>query len=173
MLGGVVLVVALLSALLGFGLTRDPSVLRSPLIGHLAPDFSLPLLDGPGSVRLSSLRGQVVVVNFWASWCRECRVEHPALQAAWQRFRDQGVVFVGIPFQDSPSASVAYAREMGGGWPLLSDPSSATALAYGVYGVPETFFIDPRGRIAGKQVGPVAYEFLTDQVTALLEERSS
>jgi cytochrome c biogenesis protein CcmG/thiol:disulfide interchange protein DsbE len=172
-LAGVVAAVALLTSLFAFGLSHDPTVLTSPLIGRVAPAFSLRRLDGSGTVRLSELRGQVVVVNFWASWCRECRVEHPSLEAAWQRFQDQGVVFVGIPFQDSPSASAAYAKAMGGGWPLLSDPASTTALAYGVYGVPETFFIDARGRIAAKQVGPASYEMLTDQVTRLLEERTS
>lgn len=170
---GVVGAVALLTALLGFGLSRDPTRVRSPLIGGVAPEFSLPMLQGPGSVRLADLRGQVVVVNFWASWCRECRIEHPELAAAWSRFRDQGVVFVGIPFQDSPSDSIAYAEELGGGWPLLSDPSSDTALAYGVYGVPETFFIDASGRVAAKQIGPVTYELLTELVTGLLEKRSS
>jgi cytochrome c biogenesis protein CcmG/thiol:disulfide interchange protein DsbE len=169
---GVIGAVALVAALLGFGLSRDPTELRSPLVARAAPGFSLPTLDGTGSVRLADLRGQVVVINFWASWCAECRVEHPALEAAWERFRDQGVVFLGVPFQDSPSASKAYAAEMGGDWPLLSDPSSTTALAYGVYGVPETFFVDAAGRVASKRVGPVSYGQLIDEVGRLLEERS-
>jgi cytochrome c biogenesis protein CcmG, thiol:disulfide interchange protein DsbE len=170
---GVVGAVALVAALLGFGLSRDPTRLRSPLVAKAAPDFSLPTLDGGDTVRLSNLRGQVVVLNFWASWCQECRVEHPALQAAWDRFRDQGVVFLGVPFQDAPSASKRYAAAMGGDWPLLSDPSSSTALAYGVYGVPETFFIDARGRVAAKRVGPVSYDQLIDEVSRLVEQRSA
>jgi cytochrome c biogenesis protein CcmG/thiol:disulfide interchange protein DsbE len=112
------------------------------------------------------------VLNFWASWCAECEIEHPALAAAWDRFRDQGVVFLGVPFQDAPSASRAYAARTGGDWPLLSDPSSSTALAYGVYGVPETFFIDARGRVASKQVGPVSYDRLIAEVGRLMEQRS-
>ena len=171
--GGVVAAVALVASLLAFGLSRDPTQLRSPLVAKAAPDFALPTLDGGRTVRLADLRGQVVVLNFWASWCAECRVEHPALQAAWDRFRDQGVVFLGVPFQDAPSASKAYAAAVGGDWPLLADPSSSTALAYGVYGVPETFFIDARGRVASKHVGPVSYEQLIDEVSRLLEERAS
>ena len=168
LLGGVAGGIGLLSALLGFGLSKDPTQIRSPLVGRPAPGFSLSMLDGSRSVRLSDLRGQVVVVNFWASWCAGCRIEHPALLAAWQRYRDRGVVFVGIAFQDQPSASRAYLEEMGGDWPELADPASGTAIAYGVYGVPETFVIGPDGRVAYKQVGAVAYDVLTGEIEHLL-----
>lgn len=165
---GVGLVVAMLSALLAFGLTRDPTAVRSPLIGRAAPDFSLPTLHGDRTVALSELRGHVVVINFWASWCGPCREEHPDLAAAWQRYRDQGVVVLGISFQDAPAAARAYVRELGGGWPLVVDRGSRTALAYGVYGVPETFFIGRDGRVASKTVGPVSYETLTTEISRLL-----
>src|SRR6266498_2341812 len=93
MTGSAVIVgVGLLAALFGFGLGRDPSVIRSPLLGRRAPDFALRTLDGSRWVRLADLRGQVVVVNFWASWCAACREEHPALTAAWDRYSDQGVL---------------------------------------------------------------------------------
>jgi cytochrome c biogenesis protein CcmG/thiol:disulfide interchange protein DsbE len=173
LVGAVAASVAVLTSLLSFGLKRDPALIRSALILRRAPVFALPTLDGRGAVRLSDLRGQVVVVNFWASWCVDCRIEHPALATAWARYRDQGVVFLGIPFQDSPADSRAYIRELGGGWPVLSDPGERTALAYGVYGVPETYFIAPDGRIAHKEVGPVTYELLTDQITRLLKKASS
>jgi cytochrome c biogenesis protein CcmG/thiol:disulfide interchange protein DsbE len=172
LIGAVAASVAVLTSLLSFGLRRDPSLIASPLTLRRAPAFTLPTLDGSGAVRLSDFRGQVVVVNFWASWCVDCRVEHPALAVAWQRYRDQGVVFLGIPFQDAPADSRVYVRELGGGWPVLSDPGERTALAYGVYGVPETYFIGPDGRIAHKQVGPVTYELLTDQITQLLKTES-
>jgi cytochrome c biogenesis protein CcmG/thiol:disulfide interchange protein DsbE len=110
----------------------------------------------------------VVVVNFWASWCAECRVEHGALAAAWDRYRDQGVVLLGVPFQDRSSASAAYVDKYGGDWPQLTDPEERTALSYGVYGVPETFVIGPDGRVAAKRVGAVSYQWVTDQVERLL-----
>lgn len=168
-LGGV----ALLTLLLSFGLSRDPTVIRSALIGRRAPDFALRTLDGSGTVRLSDLRGKVVVINFWASWCADCRIEHPNLAGAWQRYRDSGMVLLGVAFQDRPSASRAYLAEFGGDWPQLSDPGSRTALAYGVYGVPETFVIGADGRVAFKQIGPVSYDRLSEQITALLPGSSS
>jgi cytochrome c biogenesis protein CcmG/thiol:disulfide interchange protein DsbE len=165
--------IGLLSSLLGFGLSHDPNVIKSPLVGRPAPTFSLQMLNSSEVVRLSDLRGQVVVVNFWASWCAGCRIEHPALLAAWQRYRDRGVVLVGIPFQDRPSASTAYIAQYGGDWPELDDPASATAIAYGVYGMPETFVIGPDGRVAYKQVGAVSYEVLAGQIDLLLAGGSS
>jgi len=165
--------VALLTGVLGFGLTRDPRAVPFRLAGESAPEFSLRTLDGDRTVRLADLRGRVVAVNFWASWCAPCKVEHPALGAAWERYRDRGVVLLGIPFQDDPAASRAYVEEQGAGWPILADPRSRTGLAYGVYGVPETVFIGRDGRIAGKVVGPVRYEELTRWFDRLLEEGGS
>jgi cytochrome c biogenesis protein CcmG/thiol:disulfide interchange protein DsbE len=167
-LGMVVAVVALVAALLSFGLGRDPTAIRSPLVGRPAPDFALRTLDGAGSVRLADLRGQVVVLNFWASWCSDCRVEQPALDAAWDRFRDAGVVLVGVDFQDSPSDAIAYVAETRTTWPVLADPGSHTALAYGVYGIPETFFIGPDGRVQAKRVGALSYDQLVQEISRLL-----
>ncbi len=169
--GAVAIAVALVGSLLSFGLSRDPAVIRSPLIGRPAPDFALRTLDGSGTIRLSDLRGQVVVINFWASWCRDCRVEHPALTAAWQRYRDSGAVVLGVAFQDRKEDSAAFARELDIGYPLLQDADSRTALAYGVYGIPETFFVSPDGRVAHKHIGAVPYEVLSGQITRLLNER--
>src|SRR5919197_4305700 len=96
MVGAVVGGVVLLTLLLSFGLSRDPTLIRSALIGRPAPGFSLQTLDGSDTVRLSDLRGQVVVVNFWASWCADCRIEHSSLVTAWERYRDRGVVVLGV-----------------------------------------------------------------------------
>src|SRR5438128_2090681 len=94
---GVVISLTLpVTALFALGLKRDPNVINSPLVGHPAPAFVLRTLDGSRIIRLSDLRGQVVVLNFWASWCAACREEHPNLLAAWDRYRDHGVVLVGI-----------------------------------------------------------------------------
>ena len=170
-LGAVIGGVTLLTALFAFGLGRDPSVIRSPLVGRRAPDFTLRTLDGSRTVRLSELRGQVVVLNFWASWCAACREEHPSLRAAWERYRDKGMVLVGIDFQDRKQPALAFAREMGGDWPLVEDPGGRTALDYGVYGVPETFFIGRDGVVSYKRIGASSYELLTDQIQRLLDAR--
>ncbi|MGH2572616.1 MAG: TlpA family protein disulfide reductase [Actinomycetota bacterium] len=168
MVAVVMAAVVLVASLLAFGLSRDPTLIGSPLVGRRAPDFALPTLEGGRTVRLSDLRGQVVVVNFWASWCAACREEHPNLLGAWERYRDHGVVLVGIDYQDSRRAALDYMAELGGDWPVLDDPGGRTALAYGVYGVPETFFIARDGVIAYKRVGASSYELLTEQIQGLL-----
>jgi cytochrome c biogenesis protein CcmG, thiol:disulfide interchange protein DsbE len=167
--GGVFGGVLLLTALLAFGLSRDPTIIASPLIGKPAPGFALRTLDGGGIVRLSDFHGQVVVVNFWKSTCAACYVEHPALLAAWNRYRDQGVVVVGVDFEDTIGGARRFAQSQGGDWPLVVDRDSRAVLAYGVTGPPETFFIGRDGRVAYKQIGPVDYGLMTDQITKLLE----
>jgi cytochrome c biogenesis protein CcmG/thiol:disulfide interchange protein DsbE len=167
--GGVVAGVLVLTALLSYGLSRDPSIIRSPLIGKPAPEFALRALVGGQVVRLSDFRGQVVVVNFWKSTCAACYVEHGALLAAWNRYRDRGVVVIGVDFEDTLDGARGFARSQGGDWPLVVDRDGRTVLAYGVTGPPETFFIGRDGRVAHKQIGPVDYELMTDQLTALLE----
>lgn len=166
---GVFGAVCLVTLVLAFGLSRDPLAHPSSLEGHPAPDFTLTTLDGSRAVHLAALKGQVVVVNFWASWCAECHAEHPALADAWDRYRDQGVVFVGISFQDSVSAASAYAQAQAVSWPLLADPTSSTGLAFGISGVPETVVIARDGRVASKLVGPVTYPTLTERITPLLD----
>jgi cytochrome c biogenesis protein CcmG/thiol:disulfide interchange protein DsbE len=143
-------------ALFAFGMTRDPKSIPSPLPGRTAPAFALQVMGARDSVRLASLRGQVVVVNFWASWCLECRDEHETLQEAAALYTPKGVKFYGVLYNDSPENGQGYIAEMGGqAYPTLLDPRTRTAIDFGVYGVPETFFIGPDGRVAFKQVGPV------------------
>jgi cytochrome c biogenesis protein CcmG/thiol:disulfide interchange protein DsbE len=160
------------AVLLASGLGRDPRALPSELIGGSAPVFSLPELGGQGDIS-GPLEGQVVVVNFWASWCLECHKEHPALAAAWDRYRERGVVFVGVVFEDAEGPALAYASEQGGDWPLVMDPGSRTAIAYGVFGVPETFVIAPDGTIAAKTVGEVTYTWLTEEIDRALRTEVS
>ena len=156
--------VAAFSLLLASGLGGDPADRPSELDGEPAPSFSLPVLGGGGTLDLESLRGQVVVLNFWASWCRPCREEHPALLATWERYRERGVVLVGVGFQDTEEGALEYAEEQGGDWPLVADPGSRTAIDYGVFGIPETFVIAPDGTIVAKTVGAVTYEWLEDHI---------
>jgi cytochrome c biogenesis protein CcmG/thiol:disulfide interchange protein DsbE len=163
--------VGLLALLFAFGLRHDPNYVRSAVVGHPAPAFDLPMLNGPGTLDLAGLKGKVVVLNFYASWCVDCRIEHQNLAAAWSRFRDQGMVLVGVPFTDRLGDSRAFARELGMDWPLVQDPGSRTAISYGVYGPPETFLISSAGVIACKVIGPVSFATLSDQIGRLLSKR--
>lgn len=133
----------------------DPGLVESPLIGEPAPGFDLPTLDGEAAVSMADLTGQVVVVNFFASWCLECRLEHDDLVATANSFAGRGVQFVQIGYQESPEASLAYLEEAGRSDATfyLADPGSRTAIAYGVFGIPETFFIDNEGIVVGKIIG--------------------
>ena len=94
---------------------------------------------------LSKLRGQVVVVNFWASWCTECHDEQDALDQTWQRYRDSGVVVLGVDFEDTSDGARDYMHQSGLTYPVVEDKDSKTALAYGIRGIPETFLIDRTG----------------------------
>lgn len=133
----------------------DPGLVESPLIGQPAPHFDLPTLEGADTVALSDMDGDVVVVNFFASWCLECRSEHADLMATAEAFADRGVRFVQISYQEDPEASLSYLEEEGKTETTyyLADPGSRTAIAYGVFGIPETYFIDPDGIVAGKIIG--------------------
>jgi cytochrome c biogenesis protein CcmG/thiol:disulfide interchange protein DsbE len=166
-LGGIVVAVGSIALLLGFGLTHDPNAVPSTLVGKPAPAFNLATIDGSQRIQLAALRGQVVIVNFWASWCVACQTEQPALEDAFNRYRDRGMVLVGISFQDSATDARAYASRNGIPWPLLSDPESSTGLAYGVTGLPETYFIGPDGRVGHKQVGLVTTPLINSEVRRL------
>jgi cytochrome c biogenesis protein CcmG/thiol:disulfide interchange protein DsbE len=127
----------------------------SPLLGEQAPAFELAPLEGGEPVALADLEGDIVVVNFFASWCLECRNEHDAITSTADAFADEGVTFVQIGYQESPPASLDYLELAGRSEAAfyLADPGSRTAIAYGVFGIPETFFIDPDGVVVGKIIG--------------------
>ena len=164
---------AAFALLLAASLGRDPRALPSELVGEPAPAFTLSDLGGGGQLSLADLRGQVVVVNFWASWCLECRDEHPALDAAWNRYRERGVVFVGVLFEDTVQDGAKFADAFQIDWPLVDDPGSRTAIDFGVFGVPETFVIARDGTVVDKRVGPVDYPWLTDTIEEALRSPGS
>jgi len=157
------LAILLLIGLLAYGFTRDPRYIDSPLIGRPAPTFTLTLIDGK-NVRLQDLRGKVVFLNFWASWCPPCRAEAKDLEAAWQRFKDQDIVFVGINIQDKEPNAIDYINEFGITFPNGRDATGRIAVDYGVWGIPETFFIDTEGRITYKHVGSLGSPTITTKL---------
>jgi cytochrome c biogenesis protein CcmG/thiol:disulfide interchange protein DsbE len=167
-LGLVVVAVAVVAAFLGSGLERDRAIAASPLIGQPAPTFELAGLNGP-PVDLSDLRGQVVVMNFWASWCAECRIEQDALDRTWQRFQDSGVVVLGVNFQDQTEDARRYLAEAGTEYPAVRDAESSVSLAYGLRGVPETFLVDAQGVVVERFIGPVDEQVLEDRIQTLLD----
>ena len=167
-----------LIALFAFGFTRNPAEITSPLPGRQAPPFTLavlhpgegPLARSPGdTIRLSDLAGKVVVVNFWASWCLPCRTEHAALSEAARYYADKQTQFIGVLYNDQPAAGLGWIAEMGGmTYPGVTDVESRTAIDYGLYGVPETFIIDPKGRVAYKNLGPVTASVLRRVIDSVL-----
>ncbi|MQA13500.1 MAG: redoxin domain-containing protein [Pseudonocardiaceae bacterium] len=163
-----------IGAVFGARLGTDPTLVDSPLIGQPAPTREVPYLEQPGAMSLADLRGQVVVVNFWASWCVPCREEHPALVAAARDYRSAGVTFVGVNYQDGRDSAVGFLDELGRGGPnyrYVTDPGSRLALDFGVFGVPETYFIDRQGRIAAKITGASSYPVLARVLDAVLAGR--
>ncbi len=154
-------------ALLAYGLTRDPLIVESPLPGRAAFEFSAETLDG-GTISLSDLKGKVVVLNFYASWCVACIDEHRVFVDAERYYTGRDYQMLGIVYQDEPQNARRWMERMGGSWPSLLDPASRIAIDYGVYGVPETYFIGRDGLVAHKQIGPVNSMLMRRLVDSLL-----
>ncbi|QDF04754.1 TlpA family protein disulfide reductase [Myxococcus xanthus] len=164
-LGFVVLCAGLLFVLFkGFG--RNPHEVPFMMKGKPAPDFALRALDSGEKVSLADLKGRPVVINFWASWCGPCRVEHPVLEWGARQYGSQAV-FLGVVFQDTDDNARGFLQQYGASFPQLVDPRSRMALDYGVAGVPETYFIDPNGIIRGKHVGPIDPQTLALRIQEL------
>ena len=149
-----------LVVMFSYGLTVDPKLVKSPLLEQPAPAFTVTRLNGTETLSLTDLRGKPVVLNFWASWCVACREEARLLQAAYLDLdKDKGRVrVIGIAIQDTPEAAQAFADRYGKTYFLaLDNKAGEISLNYGLYGVPETFFIDARGIIRFKKVGAVTH----------------
>lgn len=183
----VLLAVCLFVGLLAYGLlskapndTIDSSL--SQARAAPAPGFELPVLQrgqlGPklgsrlapaladGKVNLEELRGSPVVLNFWASWCVPCRVEAPRLEAGWQSGRRAGVVFIGLNMQDVSEDAHNFLREFKLSYLNVRDKSNDVALRWGVTGIPETFFIAPRGTVVAHIIGAISARQLREGVRA-------
>lgn len=149
------LIVAAIVAVLFLGLGKDPQYIESPLIGRPAPAFALKAVGTGETIDLSQYRGKPVILNFWATWCHPCWDEHPVLTQTSQVLGSQ-VQFLGVVFQDDEGRIKDFLQQRGWAYPTLVDQAGKTAIAYGVGGVPETFFLDKNGTIVAKFAGPMS-----------------
>jgi cytochrome c biogenesis protein CcmG/thiol:disulfide interchange protein DsbE len=154
------------------GIGRDPRALASPLVGQPMPAFELVGIDGQRVVS-EDLRGRVVIVNFWASWCFECIAEHQVLLEAQHRY-GADLAIVGVLYQDRPQDALAFlARHGDGRWPNLVDEEGRVAIDYGVTGVPESFFLDRSGVVRYKQFGAVTAAVVDAELPGLVSQAPS
>ncbi len=163
--------VALLIAVIFLGILAAGLVMRyqgRPESGP-APDFTLQLFDG-GTLRLSDQRGKVVVINFWASWCQPCKDEAPDLERVWRRYKDKGVLFVGINWSDTEAKARAYLQEFNITYPNGPDLGRRIGQKYRIQGVPETFFVDKQGNIRRVIIRPMTETELVSIIEQLLGE---
>ena len=173
----VILPVALFAGLIGVMVAlltnseRNDNLSRlpSPLVGRMAPEFSLPAVDAsvPGGFSTEDLKGRATVVNVFASWCAPCLAEHPVIE----RLAAQGVPVYGINHRDKPEAATNWLRRHGNPYTAVgADPDARASLDWGVTGVPETFIIDANGLITYKHVGPVTQDVLENKILPKLRE---
>ena len=152
--------------LLGWGLARAQ---KSPISSGSAPDFTFTSFDGK-TLTLSKLRGQVVVVNFWASWCPPCRVEAPYLEQTWRKYKDRGVVFVGVDYADTEPNALAYIKEFDITYFNGPDLGTRISQSYNIKGVPETYYVARNGEVRGNTIGPLSPPQLDQKIDGLLAE---
>lgn len=171
----VVAVVAALGALFVYGLQpRDQRDVASVRLGRTMPDFEAPLFERyqaqyGETLRYSDHLGQPLVVNVWASWCiPACWNEAPRLEAAWKKYGAQAMM-IGVNFQDEDEDAEAFLDRFGKTYPSVKDPKGVVGIDWGVFGVPETYFIRADGTLNYKHNGEISTEVLETQIEALLE----
>ncbi|HEV7769005.1 MAG TPA: redoxin family protein [Thermoanaerobaculia bacterium] len=155
-------IAATLLGVLFIGLGKNPNEIRSPLIDRPAPTFALREVGTGRTVDLAQLKGTPVVLNFWATWCAPCWDEHPILVANAKMLPN--VQFLGVVFQDEESKILSFLNQRGSSYPTVVDERGKTAIAYGIGGVPETFFLDANGVIVAKFSGPMSNEALQENL---------
>lgn len=152
------------------GLWGNPSFIPPVLIGTPAANIVGRELYSSEMISLSNFQGKVVVINFWASWCQECKLEHENLLAISRRFgQDPNFVMLGINYQDRESDARRYLEEHGNNFQHVRDLKGTISIDYGVYGIPETFVIDQQGIIRYKRIGPITGEVYTHVTEQILE----
>jgi len=131
--------------------TEESSALTN---NNIAENFSLDSLNEDKKVSLEDFKGKAIVLNFWATWCGPCREEMPLFENSWKKYKDKGVVFIGIDVMDDKNNAVDFIKKVGVTYPNLYDPSGKVSSKYGVIALPATFFIDKEGTIVFKNYGP-------------------
>lgn len=172
----VMLAIGGLAGLFAFGFTRNPKIVQSPLVEQPAPGFTAVEMNTGEQISLETLRGTPFLLNFWASWCTACKEEAPFLEAAYERYEQagRGVRVIGIAIQDTLDDARRFARTYGKQYFLaLDNERGDISLNWGLYGVPETFFVDARGIIAHKHIGPLTWPVLQEQLDRLLQRSAA
>ena len=159
------LVFLALVVLLAIGLTLNPRLVPSPLIGKPAPEFNLPLLLQEGSFSNKDLMGQVTLLNVWASWCYACRQEHDTVKYLSRN----GIRVVGLNYKDEADDAKNWLASLGNPYQYVAvDYSGRISIDWGVYGAPETFLIDQQGIIRHKVIGPLSDKANYDALMAVM-----
>jgi len=152
--------------LLGWGLYQ---VQKEPLEKGMAPDFSITSFEGQ-TYTLSELRGKVVIINFWASWCPPCREEAAYLEQTWRKYKDQGVIFIGVDYADAEKPALAYIDEFDITYFNGPDLGTRISQMYNIKGVPETYYVAKDGTLRGNKIGPLKAPELDNKIEELLAE---
>ncbi|HYH22197.1 MAG TPA: DsbE family thiol:disulfide interchange protein [Azospirillum sp.] len=165
------LVLAVVGVFFFVGFDRDPKLIPSPMIDKPSPAFAVPgLRGGDGTVGNARFGGTVTLVNFFASWCVPCRIEHPLLM---ELARAGTVRIVGIDYKDKPEDALGWLRQLGDPYTVIgADRDGRAAIDWGVYGVPESYLVDRQGRIRFKQVGPITEDVWRTTMLPMIKELS-
>lgn len=163
------IIFALLVIMLGIGLTLNPRLIPSPLIGKPAPAFELPLLNSEGIFSDKDLKGQITLVNVWASWCFACRQEHEVVK----QLARAGLRIVGLNYKDKKQDAQQWLARLGNPYQVVAvDEAGRVGIDWGVYGAPETFLVDQQGIIRHKVIGPVSDKDNYDALMAAIKNVS-
>ena len=175
LIGIAVIVVVAVAALFAAGMVLSAQPGKRPVAGSPAPDFGIQLYDGyradlPETIRLADLRGKVVVLNFWASWCVECIKETDAFESVWRQYKDRGLVVLGVDYLDTEAPARKYLESFNVTFPNGVDLQQQISRAYRITGVPETFFIDRHGVVRKVVILALSKAELVAEIETLLSE---